>query len=209
MKTFVYDLNNLGILFVSESKSPRLLWNLHILKACILDIEIGKIYENSPVYKELTNSSITQDFYAVAPHGVIKGSNLEVNSIFTAKLSKLKLIMPLIELLSDVIYKRSISQIYPFAVSIDDTLCFEVLNSNPTTNCFTPGILEYAKTLEITPYQAYQELKLEYETIHSIKLKSYAMTKKYQSLIRNVETQEQATQLHSEMHQRLFKDTFI
>lgn len=209
MKTFVYDFNNLGIIYVSTVQYPLLNWELHILKSCILDISIGRIHDNAPLYKELNNDTITKNFYAVGTGGVVIGDMNEVNSLYLSKQAKIKLIMPLIKLLASRIYTRSINQIYPFAVPIDDTICFEVLNSDPTTNYYSPGIIEYASCLDITPRQAYQELKLEYETIHSIKMRSFAMTKKYQALIREVSTEEQAAQLHAEIEQKLFKDTFI
>jgi hypothetical protein len=112
-------------------------------------------------------------------------------------------------MLTSAVKRRLLNRLITFDTPIEDTLAHEVLNSDPITNTFTHGILEYADILGITPEQAYTELKLDYETIHSIKMRAYATIKKYQSLIREVNTQEQADALSAEMEQKLLKETFI
>ena len=117
--------------------------------------------------------------------------------------------VPLVNLLMDAIARRSFNILNEYGIPMDDTIAVEISNSDPSTDSYSPNIIEYANTLDITPAQAYQELQLDYKTHHGIKMRTYATTKKYQQLIREVKTQEQSDSLLKEMRQKLILESFI
>ena len=215
MKTYLLDMTNWGIVYITDSFMQNPNWNMQIMKMCILDTEVGIINAGNPMYK-LDNNELATHFYqrnraltAGINNQIIRGTDNECNGFFLEKQQKARLIAPLIALLTSAVKRRLLNRLIKFDTPMEDTLAYEVLNSNPITSTFTHGILEYAEILGITPAQAYTELKLDYETIHSIKMRAYATIKKYQSLIREVNTTALANELYAEMEQKLLKETFI
>ena len=217
MKTFLYDLTNFGLIHVMDARDKiKTNWEVSIFKSCILDIGSSMISPKSPVYEELTSKALETNFfmlnrdYMSSVHDkVFKGNGNETNEIFEHKKAKAKLIAPLITLLTDALTKRSLNKLVHSGFPMDDTLAFEIYNSNPDMNQYSPGIVEFAKTLEITPAQAYTEIQLEFQSAHSIKMRAYALTKKYQQLIRDVATADDANMLLEDMKQKLLRETYI
>jgi len=210
MKTFLFDFTNFGIVYVNENTNNPMRWQLSILRSCLLDTGIARVFSFNPFYKELTNVALGDKFYFLdRPRGVAIGNQHEVNEYFLEKQRRAKLMMPLIDLLVNAVSSRSFSELNDFGIPMDDTIAIELMNSNPNTNEYSPGVIEYATMLSITPAQAYQELQLDYKTHHAVKMKTYATTKKYINLIRAVRTTEQANALLENINQKLFKDTYI
>ena len=122
--------------------------------------------------------------FVVQDHFYIEGRGLNItigdvnlkNYYFTQKQQTAFLIYPLIKALTSHLQSRSLSFIEDHALPIDDTIALAVLESDLNTETYSAGVLEYAATLDITPLQAYNELKLDYETTHSIKMRVYALT---------------------------------
>ena len=218
MKTFLYDITNFGLIHIMDAREhkDRTNWEVSIFKSCILDIGTSMLSPKSPLYEGLNNKALetnffmlNKDFMSGVHEKVLRGTGTETNEIFEHKKAKAKLIAPLISLLTDALTKRSLNKLVHNGFPLDDTLAFEVYNSNPDANQYSPGIVEFAKTLEITPAQAYAEIQLEFQSAHSIKMRAYALTKKYQQLIRNVATADDANMLLEDMKQKLFKETYI
>lgn len=210
MKTTLYDLTTRGIIFVVDGNLSAVKWEMSLMRSCILDTNLSKILPSSTLYHEITNTTVKDQFFITG-----RGLNIEVGDVnlrnyyFTQKQQTAFLIYPLIKALTTHLQSRSLSFIDDHALPMDDTIAIAVLKSNPETDTYSAGVLEYAGMLDITPLQAYNELKLDYETTHSIKMRVYAVTKKYVSLIRSVTTQEQADILLAEIHQKLYAETFI
>jgi hypothetical protein len=210
MKTTLYDLTTRGIIFVVDGNLSAVKWEMSLMRSCILDTNLSKILPSSPLYNEITKVTVQDHFY-------IEGRSLNIsiddvnlkNYYFTQKQQTAFLIYPLIKALTSHLQSRSLSFIEDHALPMDDTIALAVLESDPTTETYSAGVLEYAATLDITPLQAYNELKLDYETVHSIKMRAYAVTKKYVSRIRAVTTKEQADLLLAEINQKLYIETFI
>lgn len=211
MKTFLFDYTNFGVLCATVGQDPKIRWEFSMLRSCILDTNVGRVFPGSPLYNDFSNESCQQTFYVVdrGDSGVALGNPNEVNTYFTAKQNKAQLILPLVRSLTNALYKRSFNTINEFGLPMDDTLAWEVNQSQPNNNYFSPGVIEYANTLGITAAEAYKELALEYQTIHGIKMRTYAVAKKYQSLIREINTLPQAQDLAAEIDQKLIKETFI
>lgn len=207
MKTYLFDFTNRGILYVIDNPSK---WNISVLRSCLPDTSIARVSPKNPLYSNFNNVSIREKFYqSHRDAGIFIGDEKELNNIFLEKRRLAHLMMPVIITLTEALYKRSFNLLNEFGLPMDDTISFEVLNSNPETNSFSCGVIEYANTLEITPLEAYTELKLEYESVHSIKMRTYAVFRKYQSLIREIKTSEDATALINEINQKLVNDTYI
>lgn len=210
MKTTLYDLTTRGIIFVAEGNVQKVRWEMSIMRSCILDTNIFRIGPGVPLYNTITNASVQEQFFVTGrgPIPTLGDINLK-NHYFIEKQRISKLIHPLIKALTNNLYSRSIMYIEDNALPMDDTVAIAIMNSNPNTSVYSSGVLEYASTLGITPIQAYQELKIDYETVHSIKMRVFALSKKYTSLIRAVTTQEQADLLLDEINQKLYLETFI
>ena len=207
MKYTLIDYTNFGVIYVSEAP---IRWPLTMLRSCILDTNIVKLLPKNPVYAELNNRTITEKFYYLdRATGITVGNNHEINDIFLEKQRLARLMAPLVFTLIEAINTRSLNALNEHGMPMDDTLAYEILKSDPDIDVYSSGVLEYATTLGITPAQAYTELQLEYQTYHAVKMKTFATSRKYQSLIRQVKTKDQADQLHAEITQKLINDTFI
>ena len=211
MKTFLFDYTNFGVLCATVGQDPKIRWDFNILRSCILDTNIGRVFPNSPLYSEFSNQICQQKFYVVdrGDNGVALGNPNEINEYFQHKQHKAQLILPLIQSLTSALYKRSFNTMNEFGLPMDDTLAWEIHKSLPDQDYYSPGVVEYANTLGIAPAEAYKELELEYQTIHGIKMRTYAVAKKYQALIREVNSVDDANTLAAEINQKLIKETFI
>jgi hypothetical protein len=208
MKTFLFDFTNFGIVYVSTTGPRR--WQLSLLRSCLLDTNIGQVAPSNALYENFNNQSITEQFYYLdRNNGISIGEQHEVNEYQLEKQQRAKLMMPLIDKLTSALSRRSFNSLNEYGIPMDDTIAFEVTQSDPDTGNFSSGIIEYATALEITPMQAYQELQLDYKTHHAVKMRTYATTIKYISMIRDVRTQEQADQVQASIQQKLINDTFI
>ena len=214
MKTYLYDYTNFGILYVDEnSLTPigKSKWIFGMLRACILDTHISRLPQTDPMYKNFNNQLIINNLYTNnLVGGIILGNPHEINDFFIKKRARAQLLAPLVDKLISVIYGRLLSGwANEIGIEIYDTLAIEIMQSNPELAQYSSGLIEYASTVGIPPDQAYQELKLECETYNSLKLRAYAVSKKYQNLIRQVTTQEQADELMNEITQKLISETRI
>lgn len=207
MKTFLFDFTNFGIVYVSDTGRR---WQLSLLRSCLLDTNIGQVFPGNKLYENFNNQTITEQFYYLdRNNGISIGEQHEFNDYQFEKQQRARLMMPLIDKLTAAVSKRSFNSLNDHGIPMDDTIAFEVTQSDPVTGNFSSGVIEYATALEITPMQAYQELQLDYKTHHAVKMRTYATTKKYISLIRNVRTQEQADEVQASIQQKLINDTFI
>jgi hypothetical protein len=210
MKTTLYDLTTMGIIFVAHGDLSKVNWEMSMMRACVLDTNIFKIPPFVPLYSQITNESVQEQFYVTGRGYKVELGNINLKSrYFTEKQQTAQLIYPLVKALTNNLYVRSLAYIEDHALPMDDTIAVAVLDSDPATDSYSAGVLEYASTLSITPQQAYQELKLEYQTVHSIKMRVYAVSKKYASLIRAVSTKDQADKLLRQINQQLYSETFL
>lgn len=210
MKTYLYDYTNFGVLYVSPQADAKTKWDFSIMRSCILDTNVGRVFANSPSYAAFNNDALRDKFFIVdRNNGVSPGKNESINSIFLEKKRKAQLIAPVVKLLTECIYRRSFNGVNEFGLQIEDTLAFAVHDCDLEKNIFSRGVVEYANTLNISYAEAYEELKMEYETIHSIKMRSYAAAKKFQNMIREISTVEDAREVTQEIEQKLFNETFI
>lgn len=214
MKTYLYDYTNFGVLYVTEEPGMPInksKWIFSMLRSCILDTHIASLGNNSSIYKTFNNELIVNDLYVNnLTGGVQLGGPAELNLTFIEKRKRAQMLAPLIIKLINIIYNRLlVGWLNEIGLEIYDTLAIEILHSNPAIDQYSHGVLTYADTLGITPNQAYNELKLECETYNSIKLRAYAISRKYINLIRQVTTQEQADILMNEITQKLVSETRI
>jgi len=214
MKIYLYDWTNFGVLYVYDypnKSAEKIKWFFNILRSCVLDTGISRIVDTEPLYKIFTNQAIVDNLYVINfSAGTRLGEPSELNTVFINKRNQAQLIAPVVEKLVEALYNRVIfSWPNEIGINIHDTLALEVMNSSPDTGHYTSGILEYAHALNISPEQAYTEIKLESDTLNSLKMRAYAVSKKYQVLIRQVKTQAQADALGNEITQKLVADSRI
>jgi hypothetical protein len=207
MKTCLIDMTNYGVVHVIDYQNK---WHMSLLRSCIVDTVIGRIPANHSLYAELNNESIRQQFYqSTKIKKLYLGNAHEINDLFLQKQRLAPLMMPPILALTEALAKRSFDTLNEHGLVMDDTLAFEISNSDPLLEKWSYGVLEYANTMDITPQEAYTELRIEYESTHAIKMRTYAVSKKYQRLIRAIRTPEDSAGLVKEINEKLLTDTFI
>jgi hypothetical protein len=205
MKFVLVDYTNNGVVFLAESNNNlKVKWDFNILKSCILDTYIVPSTNNS-----LTLNYIQETFVFLKNGDLIPGNTGELNATFLFKQKKAELIYPLISKLNSAIITQSFKYIPEFYFPIDDTLAYQLAKCNPEKNEYSTGVVRYAQTVGMSNEEAYTELSLEVDTIHAIKLRAYANVKKYENLIREVSTKEQADTLLEEIQQKLIRECQI
>ena len=207
MKFVLIDLTNNGVIFVAESHSVnKIRWEFNILKSCILDTQIVPIPNPSSI---LNPTRLTTNFVYTQNGEFFVGSREEVNETFTTKQNKANLIYPLISRLTQGLIVDSVRHMPEFYFPMEDTLMHEIRSSDPANGTYSSGVVKYAQTVGMTNQEALTELTLEAETIHSLKMRTYSMAKKYENLIREVNTKEQADELLENIEQKIFRESRI
>jgi hypothetical protein len=207
MKFVLIDLTNNGVIFVAESHSVnKLKWEFNILKSCILDTHIIPIPNPSTL---LNQDRVTTQFIYTHNGEFSVGSKEELNQTFLTKQNKANLIYPLISRLTQGLIVDSVRHMPEFYFPMEDTLMHEVRNSDSSSNSYSSGIIKYAQTVGMSNEEALKELSIEAETIHSLKMRTYSMAKKYENLIREVNTKEQAADLLENIEQKIFRESRI
>lgn len=206
MKFILVDYTNNGVVFFAEHQDAnKLKWEFNILQSCILDTFAQGISQNSPVNSE----SIKNSFFIKVNDIQQIGNDQEINETFLYKKNKAKLIFPIISKLTTALELFSGKHISKFAFQIDDTLAHQLSKCDKSRNYYSNDIIRYSNVVGMSPEEAYREISLEVETIHSIKMRMYATAKKYENLIREVTTKEQADVLLEEIEQKLIRECQI
>ena len=207
MKYVLLDCTNHGAVFVAESINiKKLQWDFNILKSCILDT-----YLMTSTNSLLTLNYIQDNFVFELLNGNLNAarSRQEFNPTFLFKQKKAEIIYPIISKLTSALITKSLNHLSEFYFPIDDTIAYELVKCNPENNEYSVGVVRYAQIVGMSNKEAYTELSLEVDTIHSIKFRAYALAKKYENLIREVSTQEQAAILLEQIEQKLIRECQI
>jgi hypothetical protein len=209
MKIILIDYTNFGVLYTSDyTGNNKVRWDFEILKNCILDTHVTFINKQN-FYDEINQSSIKTNLFKERQGIISRGNTYEINDLFKSKQRKAEMIYPLIQKLTHAVASKCLKYAPYFYVPIEDTIGFELMTSNPENNIFSTGIRQYASILDISNEEAYQELLLTNQSINAIKMKAYATVKKYERMIRSVETQQQADEVMLNIEQKLIRETFI
>jgi hypothetical protein len=212
MKQFLFDHTNWGIICVFNQHG-RARWEASIMRFCILDTNFGMALPVNPEYNALNNSYIKDKFFQrtlqAGKGGFMPGVQNELNDLYVQKRELASLMYPPITRLVELLHNRSLVNLNDYGTQMDDVLAHEVQTSNPEANQFSPGVMEYAKTLCITNQQAYTELKIEYETAYAFKMRSFAFMKMFQSKIRLIQNKADADAVLAEINSKLFIETMI
>lgn len=215
-KTYLWDNTNNGVVYVFDP-GYRTAWNADIMKFCIFDTFVHE----ARVSKELdfNQQSLDHTFWIkdvgfnyqgkVSAGGVAKGKPGSINQLFLRKKELAKLMFPCIDTLTHGIFVKSYRYLTTFNQPMDDMLAYEISNSSPEKNYYTPGIIEYADTLKITPAEAYKEIKLDFESSYAVKMRAYANVRYFQTQIRTIQTQEDSDRVKEEITKKLVVDTIL
>lgn len=206
MKYVLVDYTNYGVVFVAESNNVnKLKWEFNILQSCILDT-FNHGVSDTPV---LTKENIKRNFVFGVHGKYTVGKSHEINETFLFKQHKAELIYPIISKLTEGLIRYSGKHISQFYLPIDDTLAYQLSKCQPENDVYSVDVIRYAQVVGMTPQEAFKEISLEVETQHSIKMRIYATAKKYENLIREVSTKEQADLLVEELEQKLIRESQI
>jgi len=211
-KTYLWDHTNSGVVYVFDA-GYRTAWNADIMKFCIFDTWVHEAQVSKDINPEFSQQSLDYIFWvrnlAKDAGGVSKGKKSAINQLFLRKKELAKLMFPCIDTLTQGIFVRSYRFLTTFNQPMDDMLSYEISNSDPEKNYYTPGIIEYANTLKITPAEAYKEIKLDFESSYAIKMRAYANVRYFQTRIRTIQTQEDSDRVKEEITKKLIVDTML
>lgn len=216
MKLILYDFTNYGLVHIDETGTQ--VWEMDLLRNCILDTNVATVRKQSPVYDEINNNSIRVSrqnkklyffFQNKTDQGVFLGSYESDNDYYWKKQELAAIRYPIIQRVCSALRQRTLVNINHFGEPIESTLYSILEQSNEASEEWSSGIIEYAKILNITPRQAFNEIMIDYKTQRDYRFRAYATAKKYEKEIRQVYTKEDANNLLDEINQKLFRDTFI
>ena len=211
-KTYLWDHTNGGVVYVFDT-GYRTAWNADIMKFCIFDTWVHEAQISKDLNSDFSQQSLDHIFWVKdlrpGKGGLAKGQPTAINQLFLRKKELAKLMFSCIDTLTYGLFVRSYRFLTTFNQPMDDMLAYEISNSNPETNYYTPGIIEYAETLKITPAEAYKEIKLDFESSYAIKMRAYANVRYFQTQIRNIQTQEDSDRVKEEIIKKLIIDTML
>lgn len=98
-------------------------------------------------------------------------------------------------------------------ITIDDSVYSfmhqELQTSDPKTDTYANGIIEYAAISDISNESAYQELKLFLDSVGLIKLRNMAWYNKYVRIINSLTTREQMKAAFAKIYNEIYKKALI
>jgi hypothetical protein len=210
--TYLWDFTNFGVIYVFEP-GPRQQWNADIMKFCIFDTLVHEATVSKTLNTDFSQQSLDHIFWVrhlgKDAGGLSKGQPGAISQLFLRKKELTKLMFPCIDALTHGIFGRSYRFLTTFNQPMDDMLAYEISNSCTEQNYYSPGIIEYAETLKITPAEAYKEIKLDFESSYAIKMRAYANVRYFQTQIRNIQTQEDSDRVKEEIIKKLIIDTML
>lgn len=197
------DHNNLGILYVSQDVTV-----VNFLKEGFLEGTVRTIFPsyldssqaNPQTYIE--NQELSTRHVSWTNNGN-KLVNLPEEYITDDFLKNKKLaairapfMTKLVSRVNGLLKDKSLTM--PFPHSFDSALQTAIDASNPQMQVWHRDILEMARILGWTPEMVYKDTKLKLESSNSFKVKVYALTNKFSSLINKCTTTEEIASLENE-----------
>ena len=207
MKNLLLDYSNYGILYVSNSFPV-----LNHLKKGLLDSEHRILHASNSAYSKVSREMFFDDsqHFVIDKWGDAKPmSNDGINDFYLERRRLAKLRGPVMERLMNMAWSWGAkTRITPW-----DTFESEILhsfeNSDPDTETWSESLTEYAFINHISPSAAYKELKLEYECIHSVKMRIYSTIVYFANKINKMDHTDQVQPMIDEIANRFIRDNWI
>jgi hypothetical protein len=89
------------------------------------------------------------------------------------------------------------------------SLQYELINSDPNTSTYSPGLLEYAEILEQEPEFAYKDLKLLLDSASLVHMKYFAWYRRNVEEINKLHTEQEMTEYSRSVWEKLREASII
>lgn len=206
MICFIYDYTNDGIIWTGRKIAVA-----NKIKEGLLDTEMSFLNEGHPAHDALASLDVQQGHFtwhskstsvSIMPNSVVNPVYLEKK-----RLAQLRSrIFPALYNISHWAARRTI--VSPVAgIEADLKVCID--NSNPDTDQYDFNIVEYALTNNITPAEAYKELKLRIDNFATQRIRVYSQFEYFSKKINQTTTGPEMKVLYEEIVKKFIKDMFI
>lgn len=207
MKYIVDDYSNEGILFVGDNLPVA-----NLVKGGLVDTSIRVLYPFHEAYKIVTREELfvnDKHLQVTKKLGIIDLPVSSHNEVYLERRRLVKLRFPLLEFLIRCTFMSTSTTRQSVWEGIENNMQFSLRDCNPETEKWSDPVEEYALINQITPAEAYREISLQVNNIHSIKMRAYAFQKYYGTKINSITTEAEREALWIEMTDIFFKDTWI
>jgi hypothetical protein len=208
MKYAVYDYSNRGLLAVSTDTMI-----VRLLKNSLFDTDIRCITPKYSYYNGLTNDLLMKEdkhLYIDTTANMSELLPIAWNEPYLERreLAKLRY-QCCLSMRAGIDIATSTTYATSRWAGIDAHLMFAIDRSNPELGNYSPGVKEYAAVLDLAPCDAYQELKLHADSLHSLAMRVYSLVTYFEQKLRNVVDKETKEIWELDFHDRFYRDSWI
>ncbi len=207
MKTILFDYSNEGVLYVGENLPA-----LNHLKFGMVDADLRVLGTASPGYNKISKAQLkdqTQHFQITKSNDIKEMSPESITDLYLERRRLARLRSPLIERACYSAWANSTrGRISPWD-GFENNLENMLKECNPETQTWSDSLNEYAFINNLKPEHAYREVKLQFENIHSLKIRIYATLVYIVGKINAITSEDQVASVSEEITNRFWKDVWI
>lgn len=206
MKALLFDYSNEGILYVGNSLPV-----VNHLKRGLVDAEPRILGWTHAGYTKINKETFTDDVHlkVTRESDIVELSEASRNEIY---LERRRLVGLRAQLIEQVCYAAWListkARIAPWD-GFENNLKSALDNSDPKQEVWDSSLLEYSHINFIEPKYAYKEIKLQYENIQSLKMRSYATMIYFIDKINTITKAEEKAPMRKEISDRFWRDAWI
>lgn len=207
MKITIIDYSNEGIIYVGDSQAV-----VNQLKAGLVDTEMRLFYPRHPSYNKIIREEIMlQDkhVFVKRDNSVVELPETAFNPAYLERRRLVRIRAPLMEMLLRFTWTSTQICRQTAWEGLENNLQFALRDCDPDSGVWSDAIQEYSQINNVDPEHAYREIKLQMDNIHSVKMRVYGFLKHFSDKVNQVQDEEQARLVATEMENKFFKDTWI
>lgn len=207
MKCFVYDLSNDGIVWAGSSLPIA-----NKLRQGLLDCDLGVVY---PIQKEMYSKLEDPELLKKELMWSHKSKSIDelptnaLNPLYSEKRRLAALRAPAfvkLILLANVVLKKIHDSPVP---TVENDLAFALANCKPDRNEYDYSIIEHGLICNMSPAEAYKEIKLYVENMQTQKIRVHSYIEYFSKKVNSATTAEDLAVVVDEMNKKFIKDSYI
>jgi hypothetical protein len=206
MKYFIYDSSNDGIVWTGLNLAVG-----NRIKDGLLDCDLTQLSPQHESYPILTFENVQQNnlFWNGKKSKIETMPASDVNPIYLKRkqLATLRT-NPMSALDRYVVWAYRKTVIFPVA-GIDNDLEFELSQCQPDSDFYSYSIIEYSKICNLSPLEAYKQLRLRVNNFRSQRIRTYSYYDYFAHKINSSTTSAEIADIFTEMYKKFIKDSFI
>lgn len=206
-KIILIDYSNMGIVYIGDNVVAA-----NYLKKGLVDTEIRILSRFHVGYNKIERRNIMEEdqhFILTRNSDVIPLPQEALNDAYLERRQLIKLRAFLMERLCYYAWQVSSKVLISPWEGFENHIQMALEQSDIDSNIFSDSLEEYAYINNINPSSAYNELKLQAENIHSIKMRVYASLVKFSDRINSITEEGQRAQINEEILDRFWRDSWI